>query len=361
MTNLLLTGAGGGGSNNLMRALLTIQEPPHLVGVNSDEFGLARSRAGKNYKIPNSSDRKGYIEGLNLVAKREKIDLMVPTNDTEVGVLSEERDFLEMPVLLPTRQAVEICQDKARFGEVMMQAGIPVPRAQVVESLSCLEDIFSSWRNPEMVWLRMRRGNGSRGTLPVQSVDQARHWIEYWNKMRGIAINDFVVNEFLPGKDFAFMGIWNQGDCILGKVAERLKYLFGANVPSGTMSTPSLATLTVNEAVNEICLKAVACLEEKPHGVYSIDLKCDEDGYPRITEINIGRFFRISPIFNFTGKHNLAEVYLKLALGQDVQIPEEERFRDIGEELVYWICDIEDIPSVLTRTELESRFSNVES
>lgn len=357
MNSLLLTGAGGGGSNNLMRALLASSAPPRLIGVNADAFCLARSRAERNYKIPHSSERLHYITALNRIGEEESVDLLIPTNDTEVGILSQERDSLKIPVLLPSSEAVEICQDKARFGDFMGRAGIPVPRAQVVRSLDDVDDIFRSWHNPQCVWLRLRRGNGSRGTLPVQSPEQAKHWIQYWNQMRGVSIDDFVINEFLPGRDFAFMGIWKHGQCIIGKIAERLKYLFGANIPSGTMSTPSLATLTRQEEVLDVCLKSVACLEEKPHGIYSIDLKCDAQGAPKITEINIGRFFRISPIFNFAGKHNLATVYLRLALGQEIEIPEQERFHDIGEEPVYWICDIDDTPSVLTHSELLRRYT----
>ena len=45
MLTILLTGAGGGGSNNLMRALKASGRDLRLVGTNSNTFALARSLA----------------------------------------------------------------------------------------------------------------------------------------------------------------------------------------------------------------------------------------------------------------------------------------------------------------------------
>lgn len=362
MRRLLIGGAGGGGSNNLIRAMRRLPEGEglHLVGVNADEFALARSLTDRSYLVPHSSDPAAYLEGLAQVARAESVDLLVPTNDTEVAVLSRHRDALEVPVLLPPPSVVEACVDKARFGRTMREAGVAVPRAITINDLDEVPGVWEALGGPDVVWLRLRSGNGSRGTLPVRAPEQAASWIRYWSETRGVAPTDFVFNEFLPGRDFAFEGIWRDGRLLAGKTAHRVRYLFGNNVPSGTLSTPSLARLVAEPAVVQACEAAVEALDPAATGVFSIDLKEDAQGRPNLTEINVARFFRISPIFNLSGSVNLAGVYLDVAAGRDPELPPERRLDDGVEDDVYWICDIDGVPSVITRAEIDAKVRRCE-
>lgn len=355
VNRLLLAGAGGGGSNNLVRAIRRIGGAHVLVGTNSDPYALSRSLADQNYLIAHSSDEERYLETLERVINEHGIELVIPTNDTELGVISRHRDRLSASMWLPEPAAVEICQDKARFATVMHEHGVPSPRGRVVEDLDALDDLFDWFGHPPMLWIRLRRGTGSRGTLPVATAEQARFWIKYWVEARQVAVDDFVLNDYLPGREFAWQSLWCDGDLVIAKTCERVEYLFGANTPSGTMSTPRVARLVREPAVDAVARRAVLAVSAKATGVFSLDIKEDRDGQPHVTEINAGRFFRISPIFNFSGSYNMAQLLLALAAGRRPEVPEQSQLADFEEE-TFWICDIEDVPSVLTRTELEARF-----
>ena len=63
----------------------------------------------------------------------------------------------------------------------------------------------------------------------------------------------------------------------------------------------------------------------------------------------------ISPIFNFVGRYNMAELYLDLAFGEEVHIPPSERFSDIGEEETLLVRELDQEPAVLTAAEVEKR------
>ena len=93
-------------------------------------------------------------------------------------------------------------------------------------------------------------------------------------------------------------------------------------------------------------------------GLFCIDFKENQRGLPCVTEINIGRFFMITPLFNRVGRHNMAELYLRLAFDESPDVSPEERFGDIGSEVTYLIREIDNEPEVLTEDELRSRYED---
>jgi carbamoyl-phosphate synthase large subunit len=127
-------------------------------------------------------------------------------------------------------------------------------------------------------------------------------------------------------------------------------------MPSGTSSTPRVGKLVREPAVNEACLAAVRAVDPKAKGMFCIDLKEDRNGIPCITEINIGRFFMISPVFHAVGKHNMAELYLRLAFGEPAAVPEGERLDDIGDEETFLVRELDGEPAVLTRAQIEASY-----
>lgn len=201
----------------------------------------------------------------------------------------------------------------------------------------------------------MRKGSGSAGALPVATPDHARSWIKYWQEMRQTPEGMFTLSEFLPGRDYAFQSIWKNGKLILAKTCQRLEYHFARMMPSGASSTPALGKLVRNPHVNQICTDVVRAIAPDATGMFSIDLKEDSDGKPCITEINIGRFFMITIIFNISGKYNMAETYLRLAFDEEVIIPKDAQYDDIGTEDTYLIRGLDNPAGMITESDLNAR------
>jgi len=353
---VLITGAGGGGSNNLIRSIRRSAYPVRLVGSNADRFILSRSLAEANYLLPRGDSGAGYIGALNQIVAAEKLDLIVPNNDTEVRGISAGREKLDAPVFLPAHATVELCQDKFSLADHLTAQGLRVARTVAVTDLDRLEETFEQLGPADRLWCRMRKGSGSAGSLPVNKPEQARFWIKYWQEMRGVPENMFLLSEYLPGRDYAFQSVWKDGRLVLAKTAERLVYLFARLMPSGTSSTPQVARLVNNPQVNEICTRAVKLIDPHATGLFSIDLKEDRNGVPCITEINIGRFMMIIIFFSSVGRHNIAEIYLRLALNETVEIPEKDRYSDIGDEELYLIRGVDNEPGVISASELEKKY-----
>jgi carbamoyl-phosphate synthase large subunit len=219
-----------------------------------------------------------------------------------------------------------------------------------VRTLDDVEPIFRELDRP-LLWCRARRGAGARAATMVNDPEQARWWIRYWNEMRGVAVSEFTLSEFLPGRDFACQSTWQDGRLVLMKAAERLSYIEASGRPSNMSSSPQLARTVDDARVYDICVDAVRKLDgEDAAGNYCIDLKEDERGEPRVTEVNIGRFFMINNLFNRSGAHSMVDVYLRIALGAD-SVPESP----YDFEACYLVRSLDTIPTILRPEEIEAR------
>jgi len=361
MRRIIVTGAGGGGSNNLIRSIRKSGYNVYIIGTNMDKFLLIKSLADKNYVLPPGTDIK-YIPALNKLIDIEKVELVVPNSDTEVRVISENREKLKCRVFLPKKETVRLCQDKYKMIRYLSKKGVDVPETLEIKSLDDVDEVcerLMSKSNSNCLWCRLRDSSGSMASLPVKDAEQAKFWIKYWRDMRGVSERRFIISEYLPGRDYAFQSIWKDGEIVIGKTCERISYIFERQMPSGQSSTPKIARLVYNEDVVETCVKAVKAIDNEATGNFCIDLKEDAEGVPHITEINIGRFFMITNIFNLSGKYNMAEIYLKLAFDEPVRIEERLKFRDIDEN-VYLIRGLDTLPDVVNINVLEKKINYIE-
>jgi carbamoyl-phosphate synthase large subunit len=352
---VLITGVGGGGSNNLIRGLQSDGFDGRIIGSNVSKYYLAKSPVKENYLLPRG-DQEGYEDALKTVIRKEGVDLIIPNNGTEVRAVSKLRRRLPTNVFLPPHCDIKLCQDKFELSNVLDEAGVPVAESRVVENLDEIPAIFEDL-DSDMVWCRLRRGSGSKGATKVRTPSQARHWIEYWEDMREIDRGEFTLNEYLPGRDYAFQSLWKDGELVLSKALERLSYYFGDNRASGQSSTPQVGKLLYDEKIQETCERAIQTVNKNATGLYAVDLKENENGVPHVTEINIGRFFMITNAFNEVGQYNMGDVYIKLGMGENPSI--QNRRRDIGNEATYLIRELDTEPLLVTESELKDKYDEV--
>ena len=344
---ILITGTGSGESNNLIRSLRAGDPSLLIVGCHADRFILKKSSADRNYLVPSSS-HPHFSDVLRHIIDGEQIDLLIPNNDADVKAVSQLRDELPCSLLLPAKAVIELCQDKYELAIFLGGQGVPAPLTYPVTSYDSIDELFQQLRPRSHLWCRIRTGTGSMGAVPVRSPDQARSWIRYWEEMRGVPPTAFTLSEYLPGRDFACQSLWKDGKLVLIKTCERLSYYGGWNRASGVSSTPQLAKTVRDPRVVQVCTDAVQAIEPAASGVFSIDLREDVSGIPCVTEINVGRFFMITNIFDLTGKHNMALTYVRMALGEPVDIGEAY---DVAEDY-YLVRDLDTLPGIFHADEL---------
>ena len=132
----------------------------------------------------------------------------------------------------------------------------------------------------------MKSGAGGKLSLLCKSSTEIQNWIELWVNRGVSTYSDFMIQEYLPGKNIAFDSLWHNGKFIASYTRERLEYPFKHISPSGITGTPTVSRIIKDEKINEISKQAILSVDPKPHGSYAVDLKGDVNGHPNITEID---------------------------------------------------------------------------
>src|SRR6185437_12858321 len=268
---VLVTEAGTGASEYLIRSLRANDDEFDIVGCHWDQFFLRNSSAERRWMVPAPS-APAYAAAIQHIVERERIDLILPNADESVAALSAARRRFPGRLLLPRHSVVRLCQDKYALSKFLSRHNVPVPKTLAVTHLAGLETVFRRLGSRSPLWCRIRSGSNSRGAAPVATPEQARGWIRYWSEMRSVAPRDFTMAEYLPGRDFACLMLWNDGKLILAKTCERLSYFFDKSQPSGQSSMAGLSKTVDEPRLVETCTRAIRALDARASGVFSIDL-----------------------------------------------------------------------------------------
>jgi carbamoyl-phosphate synthase large subunit len=335
MKRILVTGAGGSAASNFIDALLLASQndPIAIVGADAKPYHLPLAKTERNYLVPRT-DSPDYIAALNRIIDKERIEFIHAQPDPEVEIISRRRHEIAARTFLPPDETVALCANKMRLNQTMKRAGMAVPEAYFLECESDLPSAMQAlFSRHEKVWLRAIRGAGARASLPVKALEHAQAWIDYWRVMRGLGYGDFMVSEFLPGKEFAFQSLWHEGRLVVSQARERVEYIFGHLTPSGQSSSPSVARTVHRNDVNAVATQAILAADPHPHGIFCVDLKENAAGQPLVTEINCGRFFTTSNFFAHAGV-NFPHAYVRLAYGES--IPSYPQYDAVPADL-WWV------------------------
>jgi len=349
MRRILVTGAGGPASRNFIESLKMNDFDIYIVGIDINKYHLACVDVNKRYLVP-SFDSENYIHTINKIIKKENIHLIHAQPDVEVEFIATHKNDIKANTFLPSIEAIFKCRNKLETYLALRDKKIPVPESYLVKKLDNIDTIMKKLPT-EVKWVRAVKGAGSRAALPVKTTQQAREWINYWREMKDLESQDFMICEFLPGREFAWQSVWTDGRLVTSMARERLEYLFGNLTVSGQSSSPSIAQSLHYDRLNMIGVGAVKAVDPKPQGIYCVDIKENYDKIPCVTEINAGRFFTTSNFFSHIGS-NMPQIYVRLAFGEDI---EPLKLTNSAPSKLYWIRGVDRKPTLLSEDELQKR------
>ena len=78
---VLVTGAGTGRANNLVRSLTAGKSDISVFGCHSDPFVLAKAETDRRFHVPPLSSRADFIAACQPIVAREAIELIIPSSD----------------------------------------------------------------------------------------------------------------------------------------------------------------------------------------------------------------------------------------------------------------------------------------
>jgi hypothetical protein len=314
MARILITGCGGPAAHNFVDAVRQDTKQHTFIGVDANPYmkhlsNCATVEDGVLVESPN------YFSRIEELILKHNIDFIHPQPDVEVLKFSADPSTYDTQnrhdkLFLPHAYDVQICQNKYDTNKRLECKNIPVPKSWYLNNLNTLQAVLTL---EPRVWLRASKGAGSKAALPIKNMEQAKGWLNYWLFKNGLKLSDFMVSEFLPGKEYAWQSLWYEGKLISSQARERVEYLAANLMPSGQSSSPSVARTVSRKDVYETGEAAVLAITDKPHGVFCIDMKENKNKIPCVTEINAGRFFTTSNFFAHAGL-NMPAMYLDLAL-----------------------------------------------
>ena len=308
MRRILLTGIGSASAQNMLACLRMAPEPFYIVGCDMDPYHLQWGELDAGYTAPPGGTGE-YLAWLNEVIEREGIEFIHGQGDRDAAFLSKHADTLKARTFYPRPGVVQLAQNKYAAACAWHGQGL-LEKPPILISKS-------GWGLPKdpvgyPVWVRATRGAGSRGASRVLSWHQATCWLGYW--WAHDETMEFMAEEYLPGREFAFTSVWYRGELICSAARERVEKCTNLQLGDlGTTSTYIVGRSVHDERVNDTATRAILVLDETPNGIYSVDLKEDGAGVVRPTECNAGRFHTTSLFWAEAGC-NMPYLFVDLAL-----------------------------------------------
>ncbi|MEM9849843.1 MAG: hypothetical protein AAF847_18275 [Bacteroidota bacterium] len=344
--NILITAAGGGGTNGLVDSLG--DHSYHFVGTNANFHKAAASNIAPTYLIATAREEKKYVAAINQLIERHDIDLLVPNSDIEVEIVAKYRAEIRTRVFLPNYEVCQIANDKFLCYEHCIAHDIYMAKAVSCNSIEDLEQQLTQFSNYPL-WCRVKKGSGSKHTAALHSAAEVVQFVsEKLAKHTDLSVSDFMVSDYLPGDDCLIFTIWHHGTLQYLAMAHRQQY-FGEQ----GRSAPTLIKKEYRQELADFAIRIAQSFEVPPHGVYNFDVKYDQKGKAALTEINIGRFYYNMPLFNASKDGSPLHIYVNAASG---------RLREtalLSKDELYFLRDQDNAPVVLTPTVMQQKVLTV--
>jgi len=345
MAKILIGGAGGAPSNNFIWSLRESSRTDHLIGTSCEPSDLFLADVDEKFVIPPAKSAEWKPVFLRLL-HRTKPDFVHVQNDFEVRALSRirsELDQLGIRYFLPDSDAVENCVDKGASYQIWKKSGVAVPHTVIIRNEEDLKSALEMFGGK--MWIRATEGGGGKGALPVDNFDFARIWINHYDGW-----GRFTAAELLSSDTATWMSIWHEGELIVAQGRRRLSWNFGNRTLSGVTGITGVGETIDDPKVDQLAMDAIHAVSPKPHGIFAVDMTYDFGGNPRVTEINIGRFFTTHYFFTKAGL-NMPEIYVNLGL--DRQKPVISKKINPLPAGLCWIRGMDTRPVLVTREQLE--------
>ena len=196
---ILVTGIGGNVGQGILRNLVSSPYKLKLIGCNTSKYSAGNHLVDEFYQVP-SGNSFDYLEVINYIVEKNKIDLIIPSTDIETAVLANAKDQFNCKIASSGPKSSNLYLDKYLSYIHHEKFGIPFAKSILPSNFHTIS--FKNIAKP-------RQGRGSRGIyLNVTDAKELKN-------------DEYVIQEFLEGKEIT--------------TAAYISYLSGEFVGSITM------------------------------------------------------------------------------------------------------------------------------
>lgn len=218
--NVLITGSGAPGIKGTVYSLRNNFDNRAIVLIGTDVKTevVGKYLCDKYYVIPRASDVTGYLDVLLSICAEEKVDVVIPQNTAELGLLASNKSkFKEMgtSIIVSSGNTIKAANNKYELMKICSELNIATGRFHLVNNFDRLVNFARAlgWPNKKIV-VKPPVSNGLRGLRIVdESIDLKRQFYEekptsLYTRMEGLRkilgedFPDLIITDYLPGEEY---------------------------------------------------------------------------------------------------------------------------------------------------------------
>lgn len=347
--NILITGIGGPTPRTIALRLRELYPNAKLVGVDANRKALGFYMDGlldEAMVIPRAN-HNDYWSVLKDIVREQAIDFAFIQPEKEViawGKYFKEYGAYICPALIPPLEYAQMLINKANMAQLLKGTDY-IPQTVSIDS-----------RNPDFkliereigypCWIRASEGSGGLGSLKLNRKEDLKAWLFIHREIR-----EFTVSEFLSGRHLANQMLYIEGECIKNAGLQCAEYVMADIAPSKVTGNTSFGRFVNEEKLLAFCEEVMAFIADQihvpPHGVFSFDLKEDNVGNLKVTEINV-RHMAYSGIMAKVG-FDLIDDTLKYLTGSESDIQGGKYYYDTD---YIFLRDVDSEPIIMNESAL---------
>ncbi len=287
--NILITGIGGPTPRSIATRLRELYPEAKLVGVDNNPKALGFYLNGllDNTHIVPTANSNDYWTKLTGIIEEESIELTFVQPEKEVlawGKYYRKNGKFISPALVPPIEYAESLINKAAMAELLADTDY-IPDTVKLKSENPNYGLVKE-KIGYPCWIRASEGSGGLGSLKLDREEDLRAWLFINDE-----IKEFTISEFLTGRHLANQMLYLDGKLIKNAGLECAEYVMADIAPSKVTGNTSFGRFINEEELLAFCEDVMAHIADKLnvslHGVFSFDLKEDEQGRLKVTEVNV--------------------------------------------------------------------------
>ena len=294
MIKILFTGVGRRVEllQSFREAALVLGKDLKIYGADMEGTAPALAYCDYTRKVVAMKD-SGYIDNLITICKKDGINLVIPTIDTDLLVLSEKKDGFEQigtKVLISEPDMIRVCRDKNLTSQFFRDCGLKAPMP--------VND-WKKYNGGYPAFIKPKDGSSSINAFKVNDESEL--------ELYASQIDDYIVQPFVDGREYTIdiFCDWD-GNPISIVPRERLRVRAGEVLKT---------EIRMDEKMIEESRKL--CVAFRPCGPMTVQLIRDDRGTDWFIEIN-PRYGGGAPLSMKAGAKS-AEAILKLLSGDHVE------------------------------------------
>lgn len=295
--NVLITSAGRRGA--LVKCFKdTIKEMEicsgKVISIDASPLAAALYLSDKHYIVPRIF-APNYIDTLLEICKDENIKLIIPTIDTELLILSQNKKIFEkngIRIAISDTKVIEICNNKLKTFQFFKENNI----LTVYTFSYCQVNKMQNINYP--LFIKPCGGSGSINTYKINNKRELDFFIDY--------IENSVIQEYAEGQEFTMDVLSDFNGKVINVVPrERIEIRAGEINKGRTVKDRKIIEYTKNAV-------------EKLGAIGPITIQCFKKGNEiKFTEIN-PRFGGGYPL-SFAAGANYPELLIRMVLGEKIE------------------------------------------